>query len=130
VLFGPQKGSMFGEDLATRSLFRGHDMGLVTYEEMCKCYGVSPGNSPMTGKVKAPFPLMLADNPKPKKRIIGRLLKKMLIDQFHRVLFGTGGQYYKARQLGPFLAEVQSTTLSKIINANSGADVGPRAFYV
>lgn len=32
VLFGAQPGSMFGEDLATRSLFRGHDMGLVGYQ--------------------------------------------------------------------------------------------------
>jgi hypothetical protein len=40
----------FGEDLASRNIFRGRDVGLVDYADIAKCYGTTPDS-----KVSPPF---------------------------------------------------------------------------
>ena len=41
-LFGAHPGRKFGEDLATRNMFRSRDVGMMDYEGLAKCYGVKP----------------------------------------------------------------------------------------
>lgn len=99
-------------------------------QDMAQCFGAKAEVTGMEGQVDAPFVLMLADNKHPDRQVLGDTLQCMLRDQFHRVLLGEGGQYYSADELGPFFDEVKSTTMAKVINANTGAKVPANAFRV
>ena len=54
-------------------------------------------------------------------------LRAILIEQFHRSFFGIGGNYWKSPanffRVRSYADEIESSTYSKIIAANTGADV-------
>lgn len=56
-------------------------------------------------------------------------MKAIILDQFARSLFGSQGDYYSGKDLGGYKGEVEECTLAKVINANSGANLQPTAFY-
>lgn len=61
--------------------------------------------------------------------VLGPTLKAIILDQFARSLFGPQGDFYLGKDLGGYTGEVEECTLAEVINANSGANLQPTAFY-
>ena len=57
-------------------------------------------------------------------------LRAIILEQFHRLFFGTGGLYWRDSigKLGPFVSEVEGSTYGEIISANIGMPVRGNVF--
>lgn len=58
-------------------------------------------------------------------KMLGKTASLIIADQMKRVLYGKGGYHWKedAKELKPFLREIYSTKLSKVISLNTRARV-------
>lgn len=128
VLFGPQNGTAFGEDLASRNIYRGRDLGYGSWASLVECWGTTPGTSDVPDTVEDIFPHLLGDNP-PDGGVLGETLRAIILDQFARSFFASDGDWYEGKDLGQFDQEVRSTTLAQVVNANSDANVQADMFY-
>eukprot|EP00892_Ulva_mutabilis_P005365 jgi/Ulvmu1/31/UM001_0033.1 len=113
-------GRAEGEDLAGRNIFRGRELGIPTYAGLAECFGIVPNLS-----VEAETPdawLGLLREPKVPGTPLGPTRRAILVEQFHRSVFGRGGFYWRnsAASLGEFLPEVEASTYAQIIAANTG----------
>lgn len=112
-------GAAAGEDLAGRNIFRGRQIGVPQYGELAQCFGIFPD-----ANTQATTPdawLGLLREPKTLGSPLGPTLRAMMVDQFARTVFGPQGFFWAndISALGPFLAEVQSSTYAQIIAANT-----------
>lgn len=100
-----------GEDLITRNLFRGRDIGLPTYEEICICYQtpaivIEGIEDPMIGMLNEP--LVQGSS-------LPRTLATVIAEQFNRLR-----QNNEILNLGsPFQSIVQTTTIGSLIRRNT-----------
>lgn len=117
------------QDLATRNIFRGRDLGYAGWKPLVACLGTTPGATSVPASVTDVFPHLLGDG-EPAASELGATLHAIILDQFHRVFFASGGDWYEGKDLGQFEDEVRGSKLSQIINANSGANVQENVFYV
>lgn len=63
----------------------------------------------------------------------GPLLRRIMIDQFHRVLFGADGSWWEFDRdwrLQRLSSHIAGTRLHHVLRANTGAKVGKRSFLL
>ena len=60
------------------------------------------------------------NRPNPADKPFGAVNSAILVDQFHRVFFGTGGQWWEDNlsKVDGFKAEIEATTLATVMDAN------------
>lgn len=77
-----------------------------------------------------PFLGLLKDNPSPRSQVFGPVQRAVLIEQFHRIFFGSAGDWWEDRlgDIGGFKDEVHAATIGSVINDNTFAFVQPNAF--
>lgn len=112
VLFG-------NEDLTVRNLFRSRELGLSTYAQVCACYGLEPLVLPVTTEE---FYVGMVFEPHPPGCPLPRVVAHVVAEQFARARDNDPNFYTKiADKIGPyFYAQVQQTTLARIIERNTG----------
>lgn len=123
----------FGEDLGTRNMFRSADVGMMDYASLAECYGVRPNASVMRKKAAmkdSPTLVLLKENAEERGAAFGPVNKAILTDQFHRILFGTGGNWYgkDPSAIAGWEAEVSGCTLAKVFDDNLGGGFSGDAF--
>jgi hypothetical protein len=79
--------------------------------------------------VTEPFIGLMKETPDP---ILGKTQRVIFAKEFGGVLFGPGGSWWRDNEaeFGVFAKEVGSTTLGKVINANTNAQVSDDVFHV
>lgn len=118
------------EDLAARNIFRCRDLGLSSYANMARCFGVEP--HARTEQETPDAWLGLLREPRGKGQPLGPTHKAMLIEQFGRIFFGRQGLWWQkhlnrhTRFFGD--QEMNTVTMAQIIRDNTGADVHGDAF--
>lgn len=78
-----------------------------------------------------PFAALLRENKNPSSNVFGPTLTAMLTEQFHRIFFGNGGDFWENRKasVAGFDDEISETTLSRVIRTNvPGAPIPGHAF--
>lgn len=75
----------------------------------------------------------LLREPKASGEPLPATLRAILVDQFHRSFFGTGGFYWRRdrgilSRISLYIPEVQRSTYAAIIAANTGASVSGNVF--
>lgn len=128
ILFGPTNGTAFGEDLACRNIYRGRDLGYASWAALQECWGTRAGDSSVPDTVYDLFPHLIGDR-SPSGGVLGDTLRAIVLDQFARIFFASGGDWYEGKDLGQFDQEVRDCTLAQVINANTDANVQAKAFY-
>jgi hypothetical protein len=204
----------FGEDLASRNIFRGRDMDLPHYDKISTCFGVNYNQKvrrgppphpashilhflrrsqlrsasvpaafavpaylaasmlerllvrlhpcwsrPLSGCVGLGGPAfrglrwlatqcrlhgglslqvycetpdafvgLLRENPNPRATPLGPTHRAMFAEQFHRIFFGPGGDWWENRlaTVAGFEDEIRSTTIGKVIRSNTQATFIPK----
>jgi hypothetical protein len=69
---------------------------------------------------------LLRENRLTRKRVFGPTMSLILTDQFHRVLFGSQGSWWEDDFLSAvsgWEAEIQATSLGKVISDNTGVSI-------
>ena len=87
----------------------------------------------MMDETPDPFAALLRENKTPSSQVFGPTLSAMLTEQFHRIFFGSGGDFWESRKasVAGFDAEITDTTLSRIIRTNvPGAPIPGNAFDI
>lgn len=110
-------GAMVGEDLVTRNLFRGRDVGMGTYNDIAHCYGQTPQNV-----FKDPIHGLLAE-PVVEGSSLPRTAAIIIAEQFRRLRKYDSQYYTKIINDGIgtiFSAEIFGATLARVINENTG----------
>lgn len=120
----------FGEDLASRNLYRGRDMRLVDFGALAECFSVDIETD--IDDAVQPFIGLLRDNKNFRKQVFGPVQRAILIEQFHRIFFGKGGDWWENRKddISGFESEIHSATISSVINSNTRSFVQQHAFKV
>lgn len=121
-------GMTMGEDLVSRNLFRGREVGLGTYAQIAACYGVDTQNDEQefyTGMLLEP---LVAGSSLP------RTIAVVIAEQFRRLrdfdpLFYTHADMRTAIG-GRFLAEIFSTTMASMLRANTNLNNVPNNVFV
>jgi hypothetical protein len=108
--------NIIGEDLVARNLFRKRDVGLGTYSQITRCYGLEP----LSEEHECAFIGMLAE-PLIAGSSLPRTIAHIVAEQFRRLRLNDPRFYTKiAGDIGPrFYQEVQETTLASVIRANT-----------
>lgn len=65
------------------------------------------------------------------RSVIGATTRKIFMEQFKAIFFGTNGHWWKdaPEELGFFVEEVEDATLGIVIRTNTGADVSDDVFH-
>lgn len=114
---------MFGsEDLIARNLFRGRDMGLPTYAEICECFGTTPYTG--DGVFEDPLLGLLAE-PVVAGSSLPRTIAVVVAEQFRRIRadFTPESQLFRQH----FFQEITFTTLASLVEKNTNI-TGPTFF--
>jgi len=107
-----------GEDLVARNLFRGRELGIGTYEEICACYGLPPIDN--VTDVEA-FVALLKE-PMVSGSSLPRTIAHIWAEQFRRLKERDPNFYdrnWEAVLGRRFFHEVNSTLLSTVITLNT-----------
>eukprot|EP00892_Ulva_mutabilis_P000383 jgi/Ulvmu1/10345/UM061_0028.1 len=118
----------FGEDLASRNIFRARDMGIVDYKDLASCYGAKPEQE-LASQMDDSFVALLKES---SDEVLPATLRTILRTQFHEIFFGNEDGWWMTSGGGyaGFVHEIATTTLSKVIKDNTGASVGSDCFHV
>ena len=87
----------------------------------------------MMDETPDPFAALLRENKTPSSKVFGPTLTAMLTEQFHRIFFGNGGDFWENRKasVAGFDTEISQSTFSRVIRTNvPGAPVPGAAFDV
>eukprot|EP00892_Ulva_mutabilis_P011638 jgi/Ulvmu1/8847/UM049_0029.1 len=123
----------FGEDLGARNIYRGRDMAIADYARIAEEFGVEK-DADVYSQTPMPFVGLLRENKNPGagKPVFGPTIRALLKEQFHRIFFGSGGDWWETRKadVAGFEDEVAGATIAKVINANTRSFVQDNAFVV
>jgi len=120
--------NVIGEDLIARNLFRVHDVGLGTYAQIARCYGLEP----IVEDEEGPFIGLLSES-----LVAGsslpRTIAHIVAEQFRRLRMYDPRHYTKiAGDIGShFYQQVQSATMASVIRANTDLQSVPdKVFFI
>lgn len=119
--------NVIGEDLMTRNLFRLRDVGLGTYADICRCYGLEPLSNevnPLIGMFSEP---VVAGSSLP------RTIAHIVAEQFRRLRLNDPLHFTKnPGAIGSrFYEEIQATTMASVIRANTAlTSVPDQVFFI
>lgn len=123
--------NIIGEDLSTRNLFRGRELGIGTYGQILSCYGDIPPTAVDTPLSTENYLAMLKE-PLMEGSSLPLTMGSIIAEQFAR-LRDYDPNYYekKFEAIGyDYYIEVQATTLATVIKMNTGlANVKANVFY-
>ena len=121
-------GMTVGEDLMTRNLFRGREVGLGTYAQVAACYGTETQNN------ADELTVGIFSEPLVPGSSLPRTIAVIVAEQFRRIR-DFDPRFYTRTEMrqslgGQFVAEVFATTMASVIRANTNlTDVPDRVFF-
>ncbi len=119
--------NVIGEDLMTRNLFRLREVGLGTYADICRCYGLEPlsaQENPLIGMFSEP---VVSGSSLP------RTIAHIVAEQFRRLRLNDPLHYTKNSDLigSRFYEEIRATTMASVIRANTAlTSVPDHVFFI
>jgi peroxidase len=115
-----------GEDLISRNLFRGRELGMSTYAEVAQCFHVSLQN-----EYAELLPGLFSEAVEPGSSL-PKTIAVILAEQFKRLRMFDPNFYTKhAEDIGSiFYAQVLSTTLASVIRDNTGLTTVDNVFFL
>lgn len=119
-------GMSIGEDLVTRNLFRGRELGMLSYAEVAACYGFPVQNNHLESYIGLFSEELVPGSSLP------RGIATIVAEQFKRLRENDPNFYlFQTKEIGGhFLAEIVSSSLATIIRANTNLQNVPDNVFV